>query len=185
MTAPPLDPDATSAATARTIPTHLIQRALTLVSTREALAVRLNVSMGHVSRALNGQAGFSVEKCLRLADLLEEPPAAVLRNYGHIELSESRYFQQAVTTPNASHPLDPAQAQAICVRLLDHASTCAAVARVVRRCAGDARHSPLVNGLVRLLQEDAHDFSRTADELAALREAPPKSDVPPLGVLQG
>jgi transcriptional regulator with XRE-family HTH domain len=66
---------------------NLIKRAMALVPTQKALARRLRLSKGRISRIVHGgRLGF--ERCLRLADLIHEDPAVVLQAYRYPELSE-------------------------------------------------------------------------------------------------
>jgi hypothetical protein len=61
---------------------HLILRALALVPTQRALADRLQMTTSRLSRVKNhGRLGMA--NCLRLADMLGEDPATVLRAYGY------------------------------------------------------------------------------------------------------
>jgi plasmid maintenance system antidote protein VapI len=66
----------------------LIRRALAAAScSQKVLGARLEVSKARVSRIVHG-ARLSVANCLRLADLLDEDPAVVLRAYGYTRLGE-------------------------------------------------------------------------------------------------
>jgi len=79
----PTEPSRTGTPTAA----NLIKRAIDLVSTQKALARRLRLSKGRISRIVHGgRLGF--EPCLRLADLIHEDPAVVLQAYRYPELSE-------------------------------------------------------------------------------------------------
>jgi hypothetical protein len=60
---------------------------LALVSSQKALGMRLEMSKARISRVVHG-ARLSVTNCLRLADLLNEPPAVVLRAYRYVLQAE-------------------------------------------------------------------------------------------------
>jgi len=74
-------------------PTDFMRRAVKLVGTQKALADRLEVSESHVARVLGG-AGLGIENCVRLADLLDEDRASVLRAYGFARFSDRLYADE-------------------------------------------------------------------------------------------
>jgi hypothetical protein len=63
-------------------PNHLILRALALAPTQAAVAEILGMTTSRLSRVKkHGRLGMA--SCMRLADVLGEDPAAVLRTYGY------------------------------------------------------------------------------------------------------
>jgi transcriptional regulator with XRE-family HTH domain len=66
-------------------PIELLRRALAIVDgTKEDMADRLGIVRSHFSRVLGGSR-LNISNCLRLADLLGEEPALVLRAYKYDE----------------------------------------------------------------------------------------------------
>lgn len=73
------------------MPAILMARAANLFPTQRRLAQRLGITGSHVSRILKGVCGIGPDLCLRLADVLGESRAAVLRQCGHAKFAERVY----------------------------------------------------------------------------------------------
>ncbi len=71
--------------------TRFFHRASDRYTSHRALAARLHITGSHLSRLLKGTAGPGPELALRLADLLGQDRAEVLRACGHARLSEALY----------------------------------------------------------------------------------------------
>jgi len=87
-------------------PLALLHRAAARFPTHSALAARLQVTPSHVSRLLKGTAGLSPYLCLRLADLLGQDRAFVLRACGHARLSDRLFPGGAPTATEGQRVQD-------------------------------------------------------------------------------
>jgi hypothetical protein len=106
---------------------NLIERAMALVPTQKALARCLRLSKGRISRIVHGgRLGF--ERCLRLADLVHEDPAVVLRAYRYAELGD---ILQGLYTTRGCVPRERARLFDALVRL--HTDDCQFVADLIDR----------------------------------------------------
>jgi hypothetical protein len=63
-------------------PDHFLRRVLAKFRTQGEAATHLDMTASRLSRVKKG-GRLSVESCLRLADVLSEDPALVLRAYGY------------------------------------------------------------------------------------------------------
>ena len=68
--------------------TRLVARVRQTMPTNRELAHALDISETHVGRVLKGGYSFSVQNCLRLASLADEPPSAVLRMAGKDDVAD-------------------------------------------------------------------------------------------------
>jgi hypothetical protein len=76
-------------------PLAVMARATRLFHSNSALGRALHISHSHVSRVLSGEATINAALAIRLADLLGESRADVLRGCGHGELADLLYPQGA------------------------------------------------------------------------------------------
>lgn len=86
---------------------ELLHRARQLVPSQAVLASQLGATSSHLSRVAAGLAGLGVSFCFRLAAILQEDAAHVLRACGHGDVADCLATVPAATAPR-SEPLHEA-----------------------------------------------------------------------------